>query len=257
MSKFNLVSMHLKNFKKHQDLNVPFVGLNEVFGKNRTGKTTIVEALKFCLQGGKSDVDKIHLGGKSATVTSTWKEAEKNTELVIKTTINDKGDVRCSAVFDGIKHHKPRTFIKQLVGVGSFDPRELLDKKGRQENLLKLVPLTVKEEDLVMPEIKDKEGKPRPFPIHDKGSIDFSRHAFLVLNDIEKDLKNTRLSLYQRKDLLSKSYEDAKNDLNNREMKFDKEFSMSPYEAGDYEKLQQKLGKLKAEAEKSKEAIEK
>lgn len=47
-----LVSVHLKNFKKHQDLKVEFSeGLTVICGSNYSGKTTVQEAILFAMYG--------------------------------------------------------------------------------------------------------------------------------------------------------------------------------------------------------------
>ena len=51
-----LLSLSLRNFKKHESLDVDFTaGLNGIYGSNYKGKTTILYGILFAL-GGASQV---------------------------------------------------------------------------------------------------------------------------------------------------------------------------------------------------------
>lgn len=50
-----LLSLHLKNFRQHQDSLISFDdGLTGVIGPNGAGKSTLIEGLAFCLYGGRA-----------------------------------------------------------------------------------------------------------------------------------------------------------------------------------------------------------
>ena len=194
VDKYRLKKIFIKNFKCHSELIIGLDHLNDIYGKNRTGKSSILEALKFSLSGTAKDVDKIKSGTEYCFVESEFIHPTKiDNVLVFKSHLTKKGIHTFSCEFQGKKLSQPKKIAKDLVGIGTFDPREILDKKDRDERLLQFFPS----------EITEQEVEHLPYMI----DLDFSQGAFLVIKEIEKDLRNQRLSLYQKKDILSKAYE--------------------------------------------------
>lgn len=76
-------SAHLKNFRKHVDLEVNFeMGLNTLRGPNEQGKTTIIEAIIYALWGAKSLRDTL-------AETVTW--GQKENALWVKIVLSLEG----------------------------------------------------------------------------------------------------------------------------------------------------------------------
>ena len=219
----HLRSLVIKNFKSHESIELPFEKLNEVFGKNRTGKTSIHEALNFCLEGGKNDKDKVKKGCEEAKVTAVF-TSDDGHKLTIHSKIDSDGETRWKANFDGVDVLKPKQFIKRLITCGSFNPQELLEKKGRTERLINLLPLSIKKEDVII----ERTGE--SFPIHDPDSIEWDRHAIHVLTALDKDLRNVRRSLGQKKDLLQKSFQDSKEEHEDSILEFKRAYNYEPLE---------------------------
>lgn len=74
-----LISLHMKNFRRHEDLVVDFTtGLNVLRGANEGGKSTVIEAVLYALYGSKALRDTFE-------ETVTWGKAEK--ELSVKLVI--------------------------------------------------------------------------------------------------------------------------------------------------------------------------
>ena len=88
----------------------------------------------------------------------------------------------------------------------------MVAKEGREERLLSLIPLSVKEEDF------------KGFDLHQREEIDWDAHAFQVLNQVEKDLRNTKRNLYQNADMLKKHYKKYDDDLAKRKLQFEENF---------------------------------
>ena len=240
MQKVNLTlkSIKITNFKNISEIEMPLKKLNEVYGKNATGKSAILQAVQFALVGGKADVDKIKKGCDKAIVELEMYVGD--TLLKVKTSINSEGNLYCKASSDGIKHSNPRSLIKKLITYGTFNPREMLDKKDRMQRILTLIPLKLKEEDLIIP------GEDKHFPIHDKTLIDWDKHAFEVLKEIEKDMRNVRHSFYQRKDILQKAYQDMKDTYESNVLTFKTNYKTNFLEVEGYEKAVSKLEAFKA-----------
>ena len=211
----------IKNFKCIEDKTFSLSKLNDIYGANKTGKSSVLEAIHFCCKGGKNDVDKIRVGSDKTEVEVL---AEENgVPIEIKTTLNRKGNVSCRAKCNGVEHNQPRTLIKRLLSFGSFNPREMLAKQGREERLLQLVPIYITEKDLQLPEMDGVK-----FPVADPNALNFNKHAFVVLSALEKDLRNTRLTKGREKDLLIKAYQQRKNDLDMSCVNFHKSYESDP-----------------------------
>ena len=216
------VSIKIKNFKNLKEFNLSLEKLNELYGANKTGKSSVLEAIHFACKGGKNDVEKIRVGADKAEV--VLEAEEQGVPIEIKTTINRKGNVYCSGKVNGVATDSPRSLISRLLTFGTFNPREMLDKKDRLSRLLKLIPIYIKDEkELSVPEMNvDK------FPIANPMLIDFDKHAFYVLEGLDKDLRNTRLSKGREKDYHLKAYEKRKEDLDSACIMFQKNYGKDP-----------------------------
>ena len=160
--------------------------------------------------------------------------------MVIKASLDRKGNLKCYATIKGVRSGSPRSLIKRMISFGTFNPREMLNKDGRKERLLSLVPVFLKKEDITIPD----DG--RPFPIHDPNSIDYSKHAFNVLQSIYKDLYNTRRELNRERDIFKKSHIERENQYNENSITFQKNYGLNPSEATtSVEEASAELGKLK------------
>ena len=233
LNDFRLKNIIIENFKSHKNLSLDFNRLNEIFGANATGKTSVMEAIKFAFVGGKGDVDKIRIGEEKCSVVLTFQSGE--TPLEIKTTLDRKGQLNCSVQLEGIKNQNPRTFIKNMISYGSFNPRKALDPKTRLSTLLNLVPVKICEKDLL------------DFPEQALIDLDFDQHAFVVLTQLLKNLSNIRLSLYQNKDTLSKAHQKASELLDRETSQFLAENSFNSLdECPTYEAVQDKMVEVRA-----------
>ena len=219
----SLKSVSMENFKIHESLEIPFNKLNEIYGKNRTGKTSVHEAIKFCLSGGKGDKDKVRNGADKAKVTTKFESASGH-QLTIQSEINTLGESKWAVNFDGVGVHSPKSFIKRLISFGTFNPKELLSKEGRTERLLNLLPLKIEKKDCLVP------GTDKMFPIHDKESIEWDKHAVVVLKQIEKDIRNVRHSLGVKKDTLVKTFAETEEEYKNQIFDFKKLYQYEPRE---------------------------
>ena len=215
MKKPILKTLRIKNFKSHKDLKLSLANHTEIYGKNAVGKTSVGEAIRFLFQPKKSDKDKVSLDSEKAEIFFDF-EVEgkdgKNSEVTVKSWVNKKGVHDRGVQFDGIAPQNPAAFLKQFISFGTFNPREMVAKEGRAERLLNLIPLSVKEEDF------------KEFDLHQREDIDWNAHAFVVLNQVERDLRNTKLNLYQKADMLNKHYKKYDDDLAKRRLEFQDNF---------------------------------
>lgn len=186
-----LVEMTMTNFKCYENKTIKFdpQKVNEIFGPNASGKTSIAQALQFSFFGSKRDVHKISTGKTSMQVSTTLSDGQN--EIVVTSRIeNDK--YHCSVFMDGKKVKSPSTFIKQLLGLDSFDPRQLLSAKN--ENFLSL--LNIK----FSPELFSK------FPKEVLEQVNLQGNSFDEINKLKKAMEQERQLKYREKKQKESSY---------------------------------------------------
>lgn len=194
MEKLALKKVFMKNFKIYDEREFHFDKLTEIYGKNGVGKTSIEDAIKFCMYGSSKDIDKIKVGENEAKVIVTYRDVNNN-ELVVSASINrETGKYKCKPLLNGKDPKWNAKKLKDLIGYEQFNPQLLLDPKGRTERLLKLLPIVITQDDLNGIEIpKDV-------------TIKWDQHGFNVLEDIQKALMNERAYLYRTKKSKEKGY---------------------------------------------------
>lgn len=249
MNNYRLKVLKLSNFKNHDSLTLDFENLNEIFGANSTGKSAVLEAIQFMLTGNRYDVDKIKLGEESCCVEGYF-VSDDEVPLSIKTELKKKSNNRtqldCTVNIDGIKTSNPRSFLNKMISCGTFNPREVLNKKTRMDNLLSLVPLKVAREDLSEFEVYLNAFK----------DVNWNDNAFKILSTILKNLHEARLNLYQRKDLLSKAYKKNKESLSRELSEFSDQTKITSLDkVPNFEECNDKLVALSAEKGKTSEAL--
>ena len=212
----------IKDFKNIRLLELDVDKLTELYGKNATGKSSVLEAIHFLVKGGKNDVHRIREGADEAKVSVEISEGE--TDIYAETSIKRDGTITCKGKTNGISTHNPRTLLKRLFTFGSFDPRLILNKDNDRANrLISLFPIYITIDDLKCPDLRVKS-----LPLSNPGSIDFKKHAFEVLKDVNDDLSRSRLSIGRERDLISKAYTKRKEDLSNSCLLFNKKYNKDP-----------------------------
>lgn len=258
--RLKLKRVEIKNFKNITEKVIPLSRLMEFYGKNRTGKSSILEAIWFVFMGGKKDVDKIKTGEVQSVVklfcNVTPEEGGADRELEVIHTITRDGKTKRRAFLDKMEIRSPKAWLSNFIGFGTFNPRELLSEEGRTARLLSLLPLEIKQTDLIIP------GSIEPFPFME-GSVDFNKHGYHVLKQVQTEMEKDRRSLSQVKTQLTKSYEEYSSEHNKKIHKHIELYKEDPREKTEgfsYEKVVSDIAKEKSLIEqgaKRKEEVEK
>lgn len=219
---FSIKKIRIRDFKSIKDRTFQLSDLHEIFGRNAVGKTSVQEAAQFACEGGKGDINKIRTGANSASVELVCERSD-GVPLEILTSLDREGRLMCQARLGGTFAKNPRTLIKGLISFGAFNPRELLDKKTRNERILKLLPIRLGRKDVVM-----SDGA--PFPVQNWASVPFGEHAWQALKAIDADLRHWRLRLYQKKDELVKAARSLRTELAENNKAFFAEHGVKPGE---------------------------
>jgi len=167
---------HIKihNILGIEDFEITPKEINRFEGKNATGKTSTLEAIRAALKGGH-DATLLRKGAEDGEIIILLDDG-----LEIKKTIkSDKTDLTVKYPKSGIKVDKAQTHLNALVDALSVNPVEFLTApaKSRTEYLLQAMPLKVTREDL-------KGIFDSPF--------DPTAHAFTTLALIDKILYDDR-----------------------------------------------------------------
>lgn len=141
-----IIGLEVENYKRLRavQLNVHGRAVLELTGKNRQGKTSILDAIWSVLKQADVTNDKpIHDGANRATIRLTL----GNTQTLIKAErrFTDKGTTLTLEGADGALLGSPQRLLDSLIGNLSFDPLAFSRMKPAEqyEQLRKIVPLEV------------------------------------------------------------------------------------------------------------------
>lgn len=121
-----IIGLRIDGIRKLSAVEMEFAkkGLIEIRGKNRQGKTSIIDSLEILLKGNKYiEKDMIQHGKDRAEIIGYIDEYE------IKRVITEKTNRLEIKNKDGlIMKEKPQAFLDKLINALTFDPRPFLDK---------------------------------------------------------------------------------------------------------------------------------
>ena len=177
-----VASVKIHNILGIEDFEIMPKEINRFEGKNATGKTSTLEAIKAALKGGH-DATLLRNGAEEGQVVILLDDG-----LEIKKTITaDKTDLSVKYPRSGVKVDKPQTHLNALIDALSINPVEFLTAPSgkRAEYLLQAMPLKVSAADL-------------------KGIFDYipdpKEHAFTVLAAVDKLIYDERTGVNRLKD---------------------------------------------------------
>lgn len=194
-----LLRLKIKNFMSISDVEIQPGAVNQVVGNNNNGKTTILKALDFAING-SSDGKLVKFGEDSAEVIV---ELSDNTH--IRRRINQDGRQSVSVKNgEGFNAPSPQNYLEALFDQSSFNPLELLEPKRRAEAILKALDVKVTPERLA---------EELSVPVKNLPPIDFKQHGLQVLEQVRKYYFQRRAEA--NKDVADKKHrwETYKNDL--------------------------------------------
>lgn len=161
--------------------------LTMVEGGNEQGKTSLFEAALAGLVGGGSPAKLLRKGEDEGSIVYLLDDGSGPPLLEIKTTIKPDSIKKGIRVVGEPLMKQEATVLDGIRNKASMFPVGLLTgkKEERVETLLKAIPLKVGKEDLAA-----------VLPLCDKPrEIDLDRHAFKVLDEIEKNLRAKRTGI--------------------------------------------------------------
>jgi len=150
----SLNRIHIKNLKLIKEVTIQPGKVNQIVGENNMGKSTILEAIQFAMIG-STDESIISHGEKQTSVDLNFSDG-----LSVKRWLTRGSGQGLAVEMNDMTPQKPQSFLNGLVGVGTFNPKEVLDPKNRTDYFLKTIDLKVTKEqieevtgDIELPEI--------------------------------------------------------------------------------------------------------
>lgn len=132
-----LKKIHIRDFKMIELAEIDAAKVNQIVGENNNGKTTVLQAIQFAFTG-SSDSELVRNGADSAEVC-----LEFGSDVEIKRTINREGRQNLKVKIGDMSPQRPQTYLNSLIGVGTFNPQDVLDPKKRTEYFLKAIDIKV------------------------------------------------------------------------------------------------------------------
>jgi DNA repair exonuclease SbcCD ATPase subunit len=187
----NIKKITIKNFLSLADVSIEPGKITQIVGDNGDGKTSILKALGFVVQG-SSDPSLVKLGEDSAEVL-----VELSDETLIRRRINSQGRQSVNVSRDGMEAKSPQALLGALFDSSSFNPLELLNEEKRHEAIMSSINLKISAETLAAAigvEVKDLPD-----------DIDYENlHGLKVLDLVHG-------YFYQRRKIANKEAEEKKN----------------------------------------------
>jgi hypothetical protein len=154
--------------------------LTIVSGRNGSGKTSIIESLRYCIGSGH-DPSVIRVGEEAATV-----EIRTDDDTVIKCRVTAKSTTRTITDSQGRKITRSAEYIASIVNALSLDPVAFLDMPPKQQvtTLLHAIPSRLTAQDLAF------------LPVKVMAGVNLDRHALEVLGDSKHGITG---ALYQER----------------------------------------------------------
>lgn len=137
----SVVKLSIKNFLSISDVEIQPGKLNQIYGANNQGKTTVLKALEFAFKG-STDGSMVKHGNEQAEV------VVELDDMVIKRRLSAEGEQKVEVSRGGFKADKPQSFLNGLFDGMSFNPLEILDPKMRTQFILKALNLKMTKEEV-------------------------------------------------------------------------------------------------------------
>lgn len=138
----SIVKLTIKNFLSIQDVEIVPGKINQIFGSNNQGKTTILKALEFAFKG-SNDASLIRHGQDQAEVI-----VELDNETTIRRKLYSYGKQDVKVKKGEFVSNAPQNYLNTLFDGISFNPLEILNPKTRTQFILRALNLKMTQEEL-------------------------------------------------------------------------------------------------------------
>jgi AAA15 family ATPase/GTPase len=170
----------IENILGIEDMEINTNGVTIIEGRNASGKTSVIEAIKYALKGG-ADGTLLRNGTDQGEIVLIFDDGTK----IEKTIVEGKADTIKLFDHNGHSIKSPASYIKTLYDMLSVNPVEFLnsDKKTRTKILLESLPL-----ELPIELLKDVLS----LSCFEEMAFSLSGNPLLVINEIYKTIYEER-----------------------------------------------------------------
>jgi len=171
----SLEKISIKNFKLIKEVTIYPGKINQIVGENNNGKTTVLEAIQFAMVG-STDKSLITHGEDKATVELIFTDG-----LVVLRMLSKEAGQTLKVELNDMSPQRPQSYLNGLVGVGTFNPKEVLDPKKRTEYLMKVINVKVQK-----CQIESIAGE------HDIPDFNYDEHGLKVIERVSQYFYDAR-----------------------------------------------------------------
>lgn len=192
----NIKKITIKNFLSLVDVVIEPGKVTQIVGDNGHGKTSILKALGFAVQG-SNDPTLVRLGEDSAEVL-----VELSDETLIRRRLNSQGRQSVDVTRDGMKAQSPQALLGALFDSSVFEPMQLLSKENFHTAIMSSIDLKLDAATLSAAiGVSEKDLPELDYGLHGLKVLDLC-HAYFYqrrkeANSDAKDKKN-RWETYQK-----------------------------------------------------------
>lgn len=185
----SILKLTVKNFLSIKEVEIQPGKVNQIFGQNNQGKTTILKALEFLFKG-STDGAMVHNGQDQAEVI-----VELDNDMKIHRKLLASGKQAVKVEKGGFKSEAPQALLSTMFDGLTFNPLDVLNPKTRTQFILRAMDMRVTREEL---------GELSKIPAIELPPLDYTKENALVIID------QAHKYFYQRRTEANRTAEDKK-----------------------------------------------
>lgn len=170
-----LTKIDIQSVKSINKMTITLGKKTQIAGPNGKGKTAVIQAIRFLMEG-STDLSLINKDEDMAIVVGHFKGKQPVTVTrTLKRGKNGKAIQNTKVEISGMVAQRPQEYLNKFLGVGTFDPREVLDPKKRNGFIMELIDVRITEND--MREALGSLDVSLPLVDFDHNALDVVKHA--------------------------------------------------------------------------------
>lgn len=194
-----VVNVKIENFKNIKSAEFKTGKFNQIVGANSQGKTSVNQAIEFVYQG-SMDTGFIKVGEDRAFVELQFDDGAVMSRW-LKRREGQKPTTAVKYERDGMTPAKIQAHINKMIGVGTFDPREILNPKTRNQAIMEMIDVQVTKKDL------NEMLKPHDLKAPD---LNYDLNALQVIEKADAHFYSIRTERNRETKLAKVRYDEAK-----------------------------------------------
>lgn len=208
-----VTDVKIQNFKNISLAEFKTGKFNQIVGKNSQGKSAVNQAIEFAHQG-SMDVNLIKVGEEKAFV-----ELKFDDGAVLSRWLKRREGLKPTTAVkyerDGMTPSKVQAHLNKMIGIGTFDPRQLLNPKTRNQSIMEMIDIKITEKEMKAA-LKGIDVT-IPKMAYDKNALEViefaEQHFFAIRTERNRETKAAKVRSDDAKAAIPKSSEELKSEL--------------------------------------------